>query len=82
MKTLSITTIGVSIYPYYSNNNVFYHNNFVGNIYNVYAEQTANIWCYNGEGNYWDDYEGEDLDKDGIGNTPYVITGKTPIIIL
>jgi hypothetical protein len=42
----------------------------------VYAEQTANTWFYNGEGNYWDDYDGEDLDKDGIGNTPYVITGK------
>jgi parallel beta-helix repeat protein len=66
---------GVYLSPY-SNNNVFYHNNFVGNIYDVYAEQTANTWCYNGEGNYWDDYEEEDLDKDGIGNTPYVITGK------
>ena len=61
----------------YCNNNVFYHNNFVDNVeYNVYAEQTANTWCYGGEGNYWDDYEGEDLDKDGIGDTPYVITGK------
>jgi len=58
---------------FYSNNNVFYHNNFVGNIYNVYAEQTANTWFYNGEGNYWDDYKGEDLDKDGIGDTPHKI---------
>jgi len=62
---------------FYSDSNVFYHNNFVGNIYyDVYAEQTANTWCYNGEGNYWDDYEGEDLDKDGIGDIPYNITRK------
>jgi parallel beta-helix repeat protein len=74
-NTINNNNWGVYL-SFYSNNNVFYHNNFVGNIYNVYAEQTANIWCYNGEGNYWDDYEGEDLDKDGIGNTPYVITGK------
>jgi len=61
----------------YCNNNVFYHNNFVDNVdYNVYAEQTVNTWCYGGEGNYWDDYEGEDLDRDGIGDAPYVITGK------
>jgi parallel beta-helix repeat protein len=61
----------------YSSNNVFYHNNFVDNkYYNAYVEQAANTWCYKGEGNYWDDYDGEDLDKDGIGNTPYVITVK------
>jgi parallel beta-helix repeat protein len=74
-NTINNNNWGVYL-SFYSNNDVFHHNNFVGNIYNVYAEQTANIWCYNGEGNYWDDYEGEDLDKDGIGNTPYVITGK------
>jgi parallel beta-helix repeat protein len=61
----------------YGINNVFYHNNFVKNkYYNVYAEQTGNTWCYNGEGNYWDDYRGKDLDRDGIGDIPYVITEK------
>jgi len=59
-----------------SDNNVFYHNNFIDNFYNVYAEQTANIWCYNCEGNYWDDYKGEDLDKNGIGDTPYIIAER------
>ena len=60
----------------YANDNTFYHNNFIDNFYNVYAEQTANIWCYNGEGNYWDDYKGEDLDKNGIGDTPYPIAER------
>jgi parallel beta-helix repeat protein len=61
----------------YDRNNVFYHNNFVENkYYNAYAEQTGNIWFYNGEGNYWDDYGGKDLDRDGVGDTPYIITEK------
>jgi len=28
-------------------------------------------------GNYWHDYDGEDLDEDGIGETPYTIFGGT-----
>jgi parallel beta-helix repeat protein len=60
----------------YSDNNVFYHNNFISNVYyNAYSEQTVNIWCYV-EGNYWDEYKGKDLNKDGIGDVPYNITGK------
>jgi len=29
-----------------------------------------------GEGNYWIDYEGEDNNQDGIGDTPYVLVGN------
>ncbi|MEM3728513.1 MAG: NosD domain-containing protein [Candidatus Bathyarchaeia archaeon] len=61
------------IYIWNSDNNVFYHNNFINNNYNVYAEQTTNTWSVDGEGNYWDDYNGKDLNKDGIGDLPYNI---------
>lgn len=53
-------------------NNVFKMNSFVGNLDNVvndtsHSDINENLWY----GNYWDDYEGFDLDKDGVGDTPY-----------
>jgi len=42
----------------------------------VYAEQTTNIWSFNNEGNYWSNYEGQDVNMDGIGDTPHNITEK------
>ena len=54
-------------------NNVFKNNHFKANISQimVMGGKTANrnVW----EGNYWDDYEGFDLDHDGIGDTPHDI---------
>ncbi len=53
-----------------------YHNNIFNNAGNAYDNGT-NEW-YNitlHEGNYWDDYTGEDNNHDGIGDTPYNISG-------
>jgi nitrous oxidase accessory protein len=52
--------------------NVLEGNSFKGNITQVVVSgggKTANrnIW----RGNYWDDYEGFDQDRDGIGDKPY-----------
>ena len=54
-----------------SNNNTIFHNNFI-NIKNAY-DSGCNQWDNSTEGNFWDDYEGEDNDADGIGDTPYNI---------
>lgn len=51
--------------------NEFTGNSFTGNITQVIVEggKTANrnVW----RGNHWDDYEGFDRNRDGIGDTPY-----------
>ena len=51
--------------------NVFTHNQFVDNLTQVVVSggKTANrnVW----DGNYWSDYEGFDLDNNGVGDAPY-----------
>ncbi|MEM2130332.1 MAG: hypothetical protein QXZ70_07020 [Candidatus Bathyarchaeia archaeon] len=60
-------------------NNTFYHNNFLIKYSNepaslyTYNLTLVNFWDNGREGNYWDDYAGTDINKDGIGDTPYVI---------
>lgn len=50
-------------------NNNFHHNNFTGNSFDVATNGSISLnTFYN---NYWDKYEGYDLNKDGIGDVPY-----------
>ncbi|MCX2743560.1 nitrous oxide reductase family maturation protein NosD [Mangrovivirga sp. M17] len=63
-------------------------NNFIGNTFDVTTNSSRNYNIYNG--NYWDEYTGYDLDKDGYGDVPYrpvslfshVITKSESSIIL
>ncbi|HEC77113.1 MAG TPA: hypothetical protein ENI33_07650, partial [Thermoplasmatales archaeon] len=84
---LNNTVYGV--YNFYSTDNVFFLNNFIGNAENVYSVNSNNLWnstqpmdyLYNGSsytsylGNYWDDYTGTDTNGDGIGETSYNVNG-------
>ena len=68
-----------------SENNIIYHNNFINNSKHAYDE-CHNIWFYNKEGNYWDNYTGLDKNNDGIGDEPIRIIGnnnydKYPLMI-
>ncbi len=55
--------------------NVFTDNNFVQNLspLQLIGKATTTHWNPNGRGNYWSDYEGYDLDGDGIGDVPHRI---------
>jgi len=72
-----ITNNNYSVYLIVSSNNIFYHNNFINNTQQVrfFESGWPNVWDdgFPSGGNYWSDYTGQDLNGDGIGDTPYMI---------
>jgi len=53
--------------------NTIMDNVFTMNGYNALDSGSNNRWDDGLKGNYWSDYEGEDQNGDGIGDTPYAI---------
>lgn len=45
------------------------HNNFLGNSFDISTNGTLVVNCF--DHNYWDKYEGYDLNRDNIGDIPY-----------
>ncbi len=66
------------MYLYSSNENMIVRNNFIRNAQNAW-DNGDNIWDdgYPFGGNYWDNYNGTDSNGDGIGDTPYNISGDS-----
>lgn len=50
-------------------NNAFYNNNFTGNTFDIGTNGSLVLNSFNG--NYWDKYEGYDLNRDKTGDVPY-----------
>jgi hypothetical protein len=73
VRTLSVYSQGSC------HDNLIYCNNFINNTNNVNnsllmtSEVAINIWDNGTIGNYWSNYNGTDLNNDGIGDTPYVL---------
>ena len=57
-------------------NNIIHHNNIIHNDKQVEDNSAGNQYDDGSVGNYWSDYTGKDKDKDGIGDTPYMIYGS------
>ena len=59
-----------------STNNIIHHNHLTNNGENA-QDQDTNSWSYSNQGNYWDDYDGVDINpQDGIGDIPYYIPSE------
>jgi hypothetical protein len=85
---------GLSLW--YSANTHVYHNNFIGNVHQVYLNESySSIWDdgYPSGGNYWSDHNPPDIynglyqnetGRDKIGDIPYIIdknnTDRYPLI--
>ncbi|MEM4733672.1 MAG: hypothetical protein QXD70_04000, partial [Candidatus Bathyarchaeia archaeon] len=59
-------------------NCIVHHNNFVDNTESVKSNSCVGSWDDGITGNFWSDYNGSDLNGDGIGDTPYIV--ETPWI--
>ncbi|HVS98829.1 MAG TPA: nitrous oxide reductase family maturation protein NosD [Puia sp.] len=62
-------------------------NNFAGNTFDIATNGTLVLNCY--DRNYWDKYEGYDIDRDGVGDIPYhpvslysMIAEKNPAVMM
>ena len=56
----------------------FTDNTFTGNLEQVVTTghgNGRNVWSRDGRGNYWDDYQGYDADRDGVGDIPFQYDG-------
>ena len=55
-----------------SEENILFKNAFIANREQVkYVASRPQEWSYQGQGNYWSDYLGWDMDGDGIGDVQY-----------
>ena len=75
-NTIINNLVGVVVTSETSLFNSFYHNNFIDNNDHASSFAPTTTWDNGAEGNYWDDYMGEDLDEDGIGETLLPHLGK------
>lgn len=67
-NTIANNTYGIYA-DIYNIDNKIYHNNFINNTHHIQGVE-GNVWDNGeGEGNFWSDYVGKDLDKDGVGDT-------------
>jgi parallel beta-helix repeat protein len=68
-------SLGAIEFTEWAVNNTFYGNNFAAGSKVRFNDAETTLWDNGTLGNYWEDYNGTDSNGDGIGDSPYVITG-------
>jgi parallel beta-helix repeat protein len=69
-----INSTSTAILIWNASHNILYCNNFIDNAVQASVnEPSVNIWDNAKNGNYWSDYNGTDLNFDGVGDTPYAV---------
>jgi parallel beta-helix repeat protein len=65
-----------------SEGNIIYRNNFINNTVQVDMGASVGVWDNGAEGNHWSDYDGQDLNGDGIGDTllPFRDLDQYPLV--
>jgi parallel beta-helix repeat protein len=76
---ISDNQYGIDFYNGLDTGNTIFHNNFEGN-YHQLIGAGGNYFNESFEGNYWSDYEGKDVNQDGIGDTPYANLDFYPLV--
>ena len=75
-NTILNSLYGVRLYS--SHFNEFFHNNLIENTHQAdLISSYSNVWDNGFEGNFWSDYVGSDINRDGIGDTPRIIDNVT-----
>jgi parallel beta-helix repeat protein len=74
------------VYTEYCGTNTIYHNNFVNNTkqwgdigftpWPIPLPFSPSVWDDGKAGNYWSNYNGTDLNGDGIGDSPFILGTK------
>lgn len=72
----------VGMYSLESEGNIIYRNNFINNPVQVDMRVSVGVWDNGAEGNHWSDYDGQDLNGDGIGDTllPHLGLDRYPLV--
>jgi nitrous oxidase accessory protein len=75
-------TVGIKLYSGVEKSR-FTGNWMLGNIIQVGGSggRDPDDWSYRGRGNFWDDYQGYDLEGKGVGDGPYRINRLFPSLV-
>jgi nitrous oxidase accessory protein len=73
-NVIAANDLAVQLFPS-SDQILFTQNNFIDNLspMQLVGRSSNTRWQENGLGNYWSDYNGYDLDGDGVGDVPHKI---------